>query len=110
MARYSQNITEDGTYLLATVNKPHNADFWVATFAAYGTWGSGTITWQFSPDGGSTLLTMKDLSGTNMTSSDDDNFNVNLGDGSTNSDAIKVYATMAGSSGANVNVVIFDNH
>lgn len=110
MAKYTATITADGDTFICNVNKKRDFEAWRATFIASGTWGSGTITWKISPNGGTTKVPLKDSSGASITSNADDNFDVTLGAGGTNSDCPKIYATMAGSTNPSVSVVVFDNN
>jgi len=108
--RHTQTITADGDYTLATVQRRAESDSYMATINAAGTWGGGTITWKISFDNGATKNIMKDESATNVTSTADDMFNCNLGNGGTNIDAPIIYASMAGSAGASVVVTLVDNN
>ena len=110
MAKYTTSISADGSVYVCHVNKKRDFFTWQATILAYGTWGGGTITWQISPDGGTTKIPLKDISGASITSNADDNFTVNLGGGSTNSDAPQIWATLASATGASINIVVYDNN
>jgi len=111
MAKYTATLTTAAAdTFICNVNKKRDFYTWQATFFAWGTFGSGTVNWLISPDGGTTKIAMKDASGTAYTSTTNDDFTANLGGGSTNSDCIKVYATLTGSTGATVNLAVFDNN
>lgn len=107
--RTTQTLLANGTLALGAVRKKRDLDSWTGLFVAYGTWGSGTLTWQFSPDGGTTKLTIKDLSGNDITSTADDNFLTNFATGSSNDDPIFLYATLAGATNPNIKVIVYDN-
>lgn len=110
MSKYSVSVTADGDTFVADVNKKRDFYEWFGTFIAYGTWGGGTITYKISPDGGTTKIPLKDASGSSITSNADDNFTINLAAGAKNSDAPKLYVTMAGSTNPAVTVVLYDNN
>jgi hypothetical protein len=113
MATYTATISADGTVAVCNVHKPNGLDFWRAsvyiTGAGGNNFGSGTVTLQSSPDGGTTKVTMKNLSGTTYSATSNDSVNLSLGSGATNSDAIKVYAVMTGSTNPSVTVTVKDN-
>lgn len=110
MTKYTATITADGDYYIADVNKKRDFYEWFGTFIAYGTWGSGTVTYKISPDNGVTKIPLKDASGSNITSNADDNFTTNLAGGAKNNDAPKLYVTMAGSTNPSVIVALYDNN
>ena len=109
MAKQLVNITATGSTQIGTIMRRHDADMWFATFFAYGTWGGTTLSWQWSPDGGSTLLAMKDLGGNAVTSTANDSFNSEFGTGKHNSDKITLWVTLASGSGISLNVGFYDN-
>lgn len=107
---YSPVITADGTYDLGHIVRPRNADSWKGLFFAYGTWGSGTIAWKWSPvDASSTLLAMKDYNGTAITSTVDDSFTSEFVTGSKNTDRIRLYVVLTGSTNPSLTVGFYDN-
>lgn len=110
MTKYTATVTSNTDVYICDVNKKRDFYEWFGTFLAYGTWGSGTITYKISPDGGTTKIALKDASGTSITSTADDNFTINLAGGSTNTDAPKLYVTMAGATNPSVTVVLYDNN
>ena len=115
MTKYVTNsgavITANGDYYVADVNKKRDFYEWFGTFLAYGTWGGATVTFKISPDGGTTKLALKDASGTDITSTADDNFTVNLAGGAANNDAPKLYASVTNATGTtSLRVVLYDNN
>lgn len=108
--RHTQTLTTNTDYQIATVKRRDGAEAYMATINAGGTWGGGTITWKVSFDGGSTKFTMKDESGSDVTSTADDMFNCNLGNGGGLTDAPIIYATLSGSAGASIVVTLVDNN
>jgi len=103
-------ITADGDYAIATVHRRNQASSYMATVNAGGTWGGGTITWKASFDGGSTKYTLKDQSGADVTSLANDMFNVNMGNGTTLTDAPILYASMSGSTSPSLTVTVVENN
>lgn len=112
MAKIQNNaaITADGSYKLGTVRKKRDLTEWFGLFYAYGTFGSGTIAWQWSPDGGTTKLAINDLSGAAITSTSNDNFVSNFATGSSLSDGIDLYITLTGSTNPSITVGYYDNN
>lgn len=107
---YPAAIIADGTYLLGHVDKARNLDSWKGLFFAYGTFGSGTVAWNWSPvNSSSTLLAMKDYNGTAMTSTANDSFTSEFVTGSHNDDKIALYAVVTGSSGASITIGFYNN-
>jgi hypothetical protein len=82
---------------------------WEAGIIAYGTFGGGTVTFYISPDNGTTKIPWKDSSGNTFTSTADDNFTVNWGRGSTNSDMPQVYVGIGAATTPSVNILCYDN-
>lgn len=114
MALYSAQITDNGSVYICHVRRRRDATYWIGTILVYGTpgggtFGSGTITWNLSPDNGVTLIPMKDLSGNTITSTAADNFNTTLGNPHNNDQNLTVYATMAGATNPNVTALLYDN-
>lgn len=111
MAKYTATLTTaSASTFVCNVNKKRDFEQWIATFVCWGAFGSGTVNWQMSPDGGTTKIALFDASGTAITSTAADNFTVNLGGGTTNTDALQIYATLTGSTGATVNLAVYDNN
>lgn len=112
MAKYTATLTTaaGSEVFICNVNRKRDLVAWTATFFCQGTFGGGTVNWLISPDGGTTKMPLYDNSGAAITSTTTDNFTVNLGSGTTNSDCPKIYATLAGSAGATVLVSVFDNN
>lgn len=113
MARYTINMTADAslTYL-CTVNKKRDLTDWQATAFVYGTFGSGTVTLHVSPDGGTTKVPLLNTAGTaiSIASASAMARTQLAGSGSENDDSMLIYATLSGSTNANLNVTIYDNN
>lgn len=85
------------------------SDIYEATIFVTGTFGGGTVVIQASPDNGTTKVTLKDTTGTVVSVTANDVYNVRLGNANKNGDSIKLYATMSGSTSPTVSVAVFDN-
>lgn len=111
MARNSMTFAADASLTkIMTVKIPGTATEWFANAYIYGTFGSGTVTLFASPDGGTTKVALKDaISGTAITTAAAAMFTLRLGSGSTNTDNIILYATLAGSTNPALTVAIMDN-
>lgn len=110
MTRYVTTVNADGNFYICDVNKKRDMPQWFAGVIAAGTFGGGTITFGISPNRGVTIVPLMDASGTPITSTANDDFTLNFGGSSTNSTAPWIYATMAGSAGANVTIYLYDNN
>lgn len=109
MALYTTSLTSNTSVFVAHVHRRRDANYWVGTILAYGSFSSGTITWSLSPDGGTTKIPLKDLSGTTITTTANDNFNVTLGNPSANSQTLSIYATLAGAGTPSITINLYDN-
>lgn len=112
MARYQVTLTTAApTAYLCDVVRRHDADAWLGTAYSYGTFGGGTVAIQASPDGGTTKCTLKQ-EGTNVDATKTADGTVNVlhgGDSKNLSGNPQIYATITGSTGASVTVVLYDN-
>lgn len=109
MTKNITSIVANGTVLLGNVAKNRDYYEWKATFFAYGTFGSGTVAYFWSPDG-TTMLPIKDMGGIAVSSAANDSFNVNQCTGSKNTDRISIYATLSGATSPNLSVGYYDNN
>lgn len=112
MAKYTLAFTADASLSkVMTVKIPGVTTEWFANTFVYGTFGSGTVTLFVSPDGGTTKIALKDaISGTAISVATTAAMNtVRLGSGSTLSDNLIIYATLAGSTNPALTLAIFDN-
>lgn len=104
-------ITADGIYDLGYVVKAREYPTWKGLFFAYGTFGGGTISWKWSPVGSTaTVLAMEDYTGTAITSTANDSFTGEFATGSKNTDRLRLYASLAGSTGASITVGHYNNN
>lgn len=115
MAKYTTSFTADASLTkICNVHMKKGVDQYFATVCIYGTggnnFGSGTVTMFVSPDGGTTKVALKDaISGTAISTTSSAMFTVRLGNGSTNSDNLMLYATVAGSTNPSISVTVADN-
>lgn len=110
MAKYTVTISGNGDTQICNIKRPSGADNWVGTVFIYGTFGSGTITLQLSPNAGTTKITAKDSSGTAVTATANDIRVIPVsGTGSSNSENISIWVNMAGSTSPSVTVEVWDN-
>jgi hypothetical protein len=112
MARYSITMGADAslTYV-CDVHKVREHNDWQATAFVYGTFGSGTVTLHVSPDGGTTKVPLLNTAGTAISiATAGAMVRTQLaGNESFNGQAMKIYATLSGSTAPALNVVIYDN-
>lgn len=111
MSLFYNSLVGNTTVPIMNLNKPRALTQWNGTFYAKGTFGGGTISWSVAVRGDTaTLLPLTDYSGAAITSTANDIFNTNFGNGNSNSDCPRFYATMAGGSTlASVEVGVYDN-
>lgn len=83
---------------------------WSALVLASGTWGSGTLTLAISPDGGTTLITLKDKLGNAISLTGNGYANIEVcGFSNLNASALTIWAVLAGATSPNLNVIVADN-
>ncbi len=109
MANFRTIITADGTTAIVTVGKPRALTEWLATFNAYGTFGSGTLSYSLSTNGGTTKVGMKDLSGAAYSTTANDAINVVLGVANHLGFEPIVYAVLTGSTNPSITIDVLDN-
>lgn len=105
----SANTTGNGTYV-GTVTKKRDYHKWEATIFAYGTWGTGTLTWYWSPDGGTTVIAFTDLTDAALSMTTNKSYEVGLCTGSHNSDKIQIYVQLTGATSPSLTVGYYDNN
>lgn len=108
MAKYTATITADGSTQLAVIQRRKDAPRWMGTVSLSGTFGSGTYTLQWSPDGGTTKISIPDANGTTGYTAATV-LNLDLGNGSHLTDSPILYVLCAGSTNPSVTVTLFDN-
>lgn len=107
--KHTANITGNQSVFLCEVQKGELLDMYEATIFATGTFSAGTVTIQASPDGGTTKVNLRDITGEVVAITQDDVYNVRLGNGRKLGDYIQLYATMAGAGTPAVAISVFDN-
>lgn len=105
-ARVAQTVTADGTYCFQPLSTPSAWSPYKMTIFADGTFGSGTIAWNLY--NGSGYQVLKDLTGTAVTSTSDDSFNVDLGFSQNN--PAKVCAVLSGATNPSIVIGMYDNN
>jgi len=111
MAKYTATLAADGSTAVCQIDRRRaDTNNWQATAFVRGTFGSGTVVLQFSPDGGTTKITGKDWTGTALSATAASMFVLQpMGNGSHNDHFITVYATISGSTNPAITVELFDN-
>lgn len=111
MAKFTTTLAADSTgKYVCDVKKSRSYPVWMATIGAQGTWGSGTLTWWFSIDQGTTLIAIKDVTDTAVSQTANGGVNVELGVGGTNSDNPQIWVKLAGSTTPSLTIFVFDNN
>lgn len=110
MANYRTSIAADTTATaLVTVKKPHSLTSYVATINAYGTFGSGTLSYSMSTDGGTTKVAMKDITGAAYSATANDTVNIELGVANHLGKEPIIYAVLSGSTNPTITIDVLDN-
>jgi hypothetical protein len=112
MAKYTKTISADttGTFICNCKKKRDQPSF-KYTILGYGTWGSGTLTWYVSPDAGTTLIAMTDLTDAALSMTANKFFDGELGGVSSSiNDVLSIWVKMSGSSSPSVIAAVYDNN
>lgn len=110
MAKTQTTISTATTTLIMDIVKRPEYYVYQATIGVTGTFGGTTLTYFWSPDGGTTKYPITSAPGTAVSSTAADSFNVQLGTGKNNSDKTQLYITSTGGSGISITVTIEDNN
>lgn len=111
MSKYSVSITADttGTFVCNVVKKRGMPDY-NYTIEGYGTFGSGTLAWFVSPDNGTTLIAMTDLTDVALSMTTNKMYKGSLNTGSKNTDRQSIWVKMTGSTAPSVTAAVYDNN
>lgn len=114
MSKFSVNLTANtggnGTFVCHCKKKRDNPSY-KYTIMAYGTFGSGTLTWYVSPDQGATVIAMTDLTDTALSMTSNKMFDGELGGvSSKNSDVLSIYVQLSGSTSPSITAAVYDNN
>lgn len=94
---------------ICTAHKPRELTEWFATINAYGTFGSGTLSYKISTDGGTTKVAMKDISGSSYSATADDVINVSTGVANHLGKEPIIYAVLSGATNPSITIDVMDN-
>lgn len=110
MALYTSTITGNGnTIVISGSHRRRDATDLLVTILTSGSHGGGTIAWNLSPDGGTTLIPITTSPGSAVTTTAATSFNVGLGNSSANSQNLSIVAVMSGSTSPSVTVRAYTN-
>lgn len=112
MAKYTASLSAQNTNTkLFTVHKPRNgSDSCTFTVAVSGTFGTGTVTINISPDAGVTLIPLAPISGTSGAFTANGAMTFKVGNGDTNSGAPAIYASIATAINPSITITAYDNN
>ena len=110
MAKYTTTIAVDGTVELGFLHKNRNFPTCEIMLFGHGTWGSGTLTVFWSPNGGTTKIAVTDLTGVAVSATDNFGIRGSFVTGAKNTDQVTLYATLAGSTNPALSVGFYDNN
>lgn len=110
MAIYTATLSAQNTSVyVCDLNKSRNNNDWFANAMATGTFGTGTVSFQISYDGGTTKLTMnQDGTATAASLTAAGALNLRGGVSSVNAGA-KLYATIGAATNPSVTVIVITN-
>ncbi len=107
--KHTQTLTgTTDNVLLANIVTPRSNDGFGGTLFMKINSGSGTITFQISPDGGTTKYTLKDLSGNDLTGTANFYGSFVCGISNKNNDGLQIYADLSSGTSANVTCILYD--
>lgn len=97
--------------LLTNINHANRVNqTYQALVCVSGTFGGGTATLAVSPDGGTTLITLKDKLGSAISLTANGYANIEIaGYSNNNTKPLQVYAVLTGATSPNLNFTVFDN-
>ena len=108
--RYTANITAQNTNVyLCNIRKKRDLTMWFAGIQVQGTFGGGTVTLYLSLDGGNTLVPFNDMTGNPYTATQNDNFTVNWGRATKESEQPRVYVGIGAATNPNIQIYCDDN-
>jgi hypothetical protein len=112
MARYTASLVAQNTNAYVfTVHKPRNgSDCCTFTVGVYGTFGTGTVTINLSPDNGVTLLPLAPINGSSPSITANGCYTFKVGNGDTNSTAPDIYVAIGAATNPVLSVVAYDNN
>ena len=112
MAKYTAALAAQNTNAYVfTVHKPRNgSDCCTFTIGAYGTFGTGTVTVNVSPDSGTTLLPLAPINGSSPSITAAGAYTFKVGNGGKLEDAPKVYVAIGAATNPSLTIVAWDNN
>lgn len=112
MARYTASLAAENTSAYVfTVHKPRNgSDCCTFTVGVYGDFGTGTVTINVSPDGGTTLLPLAPINGSSPSITANGAYTFKVGNGDKLNDAPKIFVAIGAATNPDLDVVAWDNN
>lgn len=112
MAIFQTTVAANTTAtLIGKAVKPANADFWEGSVGVSGTFGSGTVTFLVSYDGGTTKFAIaKDAYAATLSFTAAGMTQLpHLGNGNNNNDAPLIYVVLSGATNPSLTITLADN-
>jgi len=111
MAKYTAVLSAQNTSIkICDIDIRHDANDWYATALLGGTFGTGTVSLQVSPDAGVTKFTInQDGTATAASATAAGALNIRLGNNNTNSNPLELYASIATAVNPAITISVFDN-
>lgn len=99
--------------VIGYMQRNQSATEYVATLAAYGTFGGGTLSYAISPNGGTTLITLKTSAGSAYSTTSNDLIEYRGGTPTPYAPQSQgqeaLYAVLTGATSPNINIKVMDN-
>lgn len=112
MAKYSLTLNASTTspgVALCNIVKKRDMPQWYYTVMGYGTYGGGTLTWYVSPDKGTTVIPMTDLTDTALSMTQNKMFDGSLCASSNNTDRLQMWVQLTGATTPSLTVSVYCN-
>lgn len=109
--RYTATLVAENTSVkVCDIVKPRQLDTWFANACATGDFGTGTVTWGISFNGGTTILPLnQDGTATAASQTAAGCVNLRSGHQATNTNIASLYASIATATNPSITLTVFDN-
>jgi len=112
MSKYTAALSAQNTNAkVFDVHKPRNgSESCLFTLGVYGTFGTGTVTVNLSPDGGITLLPLAPINGSSPSITANGAYTFKVGNGDKIDDYPSIYVAIGAATNPDLDIVAWDNN
>lgn len=111
MAKYTINLAATTTGAkVCNVKKKRDMPLFYYTIMGYGAFGGGTLAWFVSPDNGTTLIPMTDLTDTAVSMTTNKMYDGSLCASSHNTDTLSIWVTLSVATSPSLTASVYDNN